>query len=322
VYRRVVTDADRRREVEGRRRKTARRLAGFDESLACLSLTDVEAPLTRSVLEQTHEYLVEGLVGALGTLAILVETALLAGYLADHGFSPASVILAGLMELGGLLLVGVLGWAALWLQNRTRAGGDIARNRLIRLAVEAVGACARARRAPDAQRGPHLREVDRLYRAMEQCLLWAHRTRRTMVFFSPRRAAARQHAAWVAGALRKDLRRLDVEPDNALVDLAGKLVRISERYAQGRVGSLLAQDELEGVQPLPIARKAFWESAHMVLVLLAAVGGAVAAHRWGPVIGVPEATQPLAMVIGALVGATAAGGWQRAVHLKELITGN
>ncbi len=27
----------------------------------------------------------------------------------------------------------------------------------------------------------------------------------------------------------------------------------------------------------------------MVLVLLAVVGGVVAAHRWGPVIGVPEA---------------------------------
>ncbi|MFF3950779.1 hypothetical protein ACFYYN_39170 [Streptomyces sp. NPDC001902] len=59
----------------------------------------------------------------------------------------------------------------------------------------------------------------------------------------------------------------------------------------------------------------------MVLVLLAAVGGAVAAHRWGPDIGVPEAIQPLVMVIGAALGATAAGGWQRAVQLKELITG-
>ncbi|MER6851577.1 hypothetical protein AB0A81_27335 [Streptomyces flaveolus] len=251
----------------------------------------------------------------------MIETALLAGYLADNGFSLGSVFLAGLMELGGLLLVGVLGWTALWLQNRTRAGGDIARNQLIRLTVKAVGACAQAHRTPDAQRGPHLQELDRLYRAVEQCLLWAHHTRRTMAFSSPRRVAAKQHSAWVAGALRKDLCRLDVEPDNALVNLAGKLVRISERYAQGRVGHLLDQDELDGARPLPIARKAFWETAHMVLVLLAAFGGSVAAHRWGPVIGVPEAIQPLAMVIGAAVAATAAGGWQRAVQLKELITG-
>ncbi|WP_208896726.1 hypothetical protein [Streptomyces incarnatus] len=70
---------------------------------------------------------------------------------------------------------------------------------------------------------------------------------------------------------------------------------------------------------MSIIRTTFWESAHMMLVLLAALGGSLAAHKWGPAMGMPKDLQPLFMVVGAFVGATCMGGWQRAVNLKELL---
>ncbi|WP_431781486.1 hypothetical protein [Streptomyces chumphonensis] len=316
------TAADRRSDEEARRRKTARHIAEFDASLERLSLTDLNASHTRSVVkDRPDDELVVALFSAGGFLAVLYGVAALVDYLRKAGVGPASLTSAALMALGGLLAVGGVEWALWLLRTRTRVGGDNASHRLIHLIVETVIACAEAHRTPERQRASRLRTLDLHHRSVERCLLRSHRSRGSMVFASPRRAVARRHTAAVAGALRTDLCRLDVEPDKALVDLAGKLVRISERYAEGRLGSLLPHEELEGIQPVSSRRRTLWESAHMVLVLLAALIGAAAAATWGSVWGLPESAEHLAMVLGALVGATLTGGWRMASRLKELFIG-
>ncbi|NEW72618.1 hypothetical protein [Streptomyces rhizosphaericus] len=107
--------------------------------------------------------------------------------------------------------------------------------------------------------------------------------------------------------MRNDLYQLDIEPDGALPEFASKLVRISERYAEGRVGSLLPEEELEGAEPVSLARNARKESAHMVLVAVAAYGGA-AAWAASRSLALPESFQLGSIVLGTVIGGTLTGG--------------
>ncbi|NSC20056.1 hypothetical protein FM076_02075 [Streptomyces albus subsp. chlorinus] len=296
-----------------------RELAGFDEALARLSLTDAEVPLTREVLGRPQAYPTLAAIAWLVTAA----TAVFLGLAVEDRLEPSHPSLA---TAGGasaaMVFAVVLGSGSAWLLTRTRAGGEAARNRLVHVAARTVLACARVHDVHDlARRAGHMRQLDRSYRQLEQAVLRAHRARATMPFSSPRHAVARQHAAWVVGALRQDIYRLDTEPDDAVRKLAAKVVLLGERYAEGRVGALLPEEALEGAEPVSLARRALRESAHMALVLVAAVAGAWAAQVGGQAIDASKGLQAVLLAVGVVLGGTLAGGWQRASRLVELLPG-
>ncbi|WP_425245539.1 hypothetical protein [Streptomyces sp. NEAU-NA10] len=215
------------------------------------------------------------------------------------------------------LLLGAAGWSLL---NRLDRTGR--RDGLVHRGTDAVLACVRALEAPDAECAGLLQEVDALYRRTEPRVLHAHRTRGTMGSSSPRRTVARQHAELVAGALRRDLCRVDAEPQEALRDLAGKLVTVCERYAEGRVGWLLPEADLEDVEPVTLTRQRLRETAHMVGVMVAMFCGALAAWLGCRAAGLQKGLPlELAPVVGMVLGGLLAGGWQRMVRVAELLPG-
>ena len=206
------------------------------------------------------------------------------------------------------------------LENRLDKAGR--RDGLVHRGTDTVLACVRALQAPDTERAGLLLEVDALYRRTELLVLRAHRTRGTMGSSSPRRTVARQHAELVAGAFRRDLCRVDAEPQEALRDLAGKLVTVCERYAEGRVGRLLPEADLGDVEPVTLTRQRLRETAHMVGVIVAMFCGALAAWLGCRAAGLPEGLPlQLAPVVGMVLGGLLAGGWQRMVRVAELLPG-
>lgn len=311
-----------RAEVQRRRETAAQKLAAFDTSLDRLSLVEpAEAPLTRTVIRETvKETLVDSLwsvVLCLIAIGSFASAAAMGRWL--HGTAPAY---APVGSVGAAILTMVVaGSAMIAVMDRTPAGGATTRNRLIQLTTTTVIVCAGAHAATDAARPKQLRELDRLHRQIERWLLRASRTRRTMSAYSVRHAAARRHAAQVAGALRNDLYRLDIDPDTALPELARKLVTIGERYAEGRVGSLLPEEELEGVEPVSLARNARMESAHMVLVITAIAGGGLAAWTAARPLGLPAFPQAVLIALGAAIGGTVTGGWKRMTEALALLPG-
>ncbi|CAL9342001.1 hypothetical protein SUDANB106_00295 [Streptomyces sp. enrichment culture] len=208
---------------------------------------------------------------------------------------------------------------SVWLLGRLDRAGR--RDALVHAGVATVLACVHALEAPGAERAEHFQGVDDLYRRAEPLVLRAHRTRGTIGGSSPRRTAARQHAERVAGALRRDLCRMDAEPQDALRDLAGKLVVVCERYAEGRIGRLLPEADLADVEPVTLTRRALRESALMAVVIAAAFCGALGAWLGGQAAGLPDGFLPWTASFGMLLGGTLAGGWQRAARLAELLPG-
>ncbi|MFJ2088297.1 hypothetical protein ACIOEW_03430 [Streptomyces sp. NPDC087901] len=72
------------------------------------------------------------------------------------------------------------------------------------------------------------------------------------------------------------------------------------------------------MEPASLARNAWMDSAHMVLVLVAFCGGAAAAWSARRCYGLPEFRQALRTVVGAALGGTVPGGWKRMVQALEL----
>ncbi|MFF9062041.1 hypothetical protein ACF09K_25590 [Streptomyces sp. NPDC014882] len=309
-------------EAEERRRAAAAAaaLASYDAALGRLSRAPEEVPLTRATIgtpktdPSWHEFVV----------TILVCLPVLGGLLAAFGVGrafpdgPRTAVTVGALGTAAVVVL-LLMVAALWLADRLDRAGR--RDALLHTGTAMTAACVRALDASDAERAEHLRELDDLYRRTERLLLRAHRVRGTIGGSSPRRAAARRHAELVAGALRRELCRVDAEPQGALPDLAGKLVTVCERYAEGRIGRLLPEEDLADVEPVTVARQALRESALMVVVILVAFCGALGAWLGCRAAGVPDDLLPLAAAAGLLLGGTLAGGWRRAVRLVELLPG-
>lgn len=74
--------------------------------------------------------------------------------------------------------------------------------------------------------------------------------------FSHRHRALKNHANAVIAALRAAESGLDTNPDLARADLAAKLHTIAEQYADARIGALLPESELTGIEP-----QRNWEAA-------------------------------------------------------------
>lgn len=115
--------------------------------------------------------------------------------------------------------------------------------RAVRACATAHGAGGRRHVTERARVGVHLREVTK-------ALQNAHATRGTIPWRSRRRRDLKRHAGQVVAVLREAEARLDSEPHAALTDLAQLLMKIADRYAEGRVGALLDQDRLDGVTPV------------------------------------------------------------------------
>ncbi|WP_456193547.1 hypothetical protein [Streptomyces sp. QTS137] len=127
---------------------------------------------------------------------------------------------------------------------------------------------------------------------VERAIWRAHRTRRARA----RRHNERQfkaHAALVVGALRRAEARQDSEPGRALEDLIVMLLKIAERYAEGRIDDLLDADQLAGVTP----------AAPRERLRVVVVGGVVVLVMAGAaVLGLPDAALvPLLPVVVLLV---------------------
>lgn len=309
-------------EVEERRRAAtaAETLTSYDAALGRLSREPEEVPLTRATIgaPKTDPSWHEFVVGLLACLPVVggLYSAFGVGRAFPDG--PRTAVTIGALATAAVVVL-LLMVAALWLADRLDRAGR--RDEPLRTGTAMVVACVRALDAPDAERAGHLRKLDDLYRRTERLVLRAHRVRGTIGGSSPRRAAARQHAELVAGALRRELCRVDAEPQGALRDLAGKLVTVCERYAEGRIGGLLPEEDLVDVEPVTVARQALRESALMAVVILVAFCGALGAWLGCRAAGVPDDLLPLAAAAGLLLGGILAGGWRRTVRLVELLPG-
>lgn len=314
-YQRLREREDRRRAADAVAMRDA-----YDAALGSLSRTPQDAPRTRALIGEgkASPQWVE-IVGVL-LLLFALSGGLFSAAAVGSALRGASqtVAMSGTLASSAVVCLS-MSMASVWLMNRLDRTGR--RDELVHVGAATVLACVRALEAPDAERAERLREVDRLYRLTEPRVLHAHRTRGTMGGISPRRAAARQHAERVAGALRRDLCRVDAEPQDALRDLAEKLVVVCERYAEGRVGRLLPEADLADAEPVTLTRRALRESALMAAVIAAAFCGALGAWLGGQAAGLPDDFLPWTAAAGMLLGGTLAGGWQRAARLAELLPG-
>ncbi|MCY0928049.1 hypothetical protein OTB20_17985 [Streptomyces sp. H27-H1] len=111
----------------------------------------------------------------------------------------------------------------------------------------------------------------------------------------PQRKLLQDHAAQVVGALRAAEAQQHIDPETALRTLSDLLLTIAERYAEGRLGVLLDEEQINDAAPIvPHAGLRF---TAVGLVVVAVVAGAVFA-------GVPEpaivALLPLSVLGGAM----------------------
>ncbi|MFD6421354.1 hypothetical protein [Streptomyces sp. NPDC060198] len=208
-----------------------------------------------------------------------------------------------------------------WLIKRRPARGAVLRHRATIQAVETLNLCAKAYRQQPGQRAAQLRELDLGLRATEGAILRAYRHTGTMPRRSARRPAARTHASQVAGALRAESLRMDVQPEMALPRLGAMLAEIGERCAEGRIGSMLPAESLVNIEPVSAARTTVRESIHVAVALIAAMASAVAASAALPKLGVNDDLRP-ALILGcAVLAAILVGGWHRVGRLLELVPG-
>ncbi|MFF7975806.1 hypothetical protein [Streptomyces sp. NPDC007905] len=302
---------------ERARASAAEYIANFDRAVERLRLGDVDVPLIRATVREPEDVGRAFAPFAVSGITLIGVWWKVNPYILRHGRFSWPVHLT---DLTPALTIGGLGVVLLWLLARTRLGGTPVRDQLIHDVARQVIKCGRAYGQDIPERVKCLAQLDYGYYRVERSLLRAHRRRRTMAWVSLRHSPAMRHAAFVAAALRQDLLRVDVDSDPALRDLAGKLLTVGERYAEGRVGGLLPEEVLQGLEPISLPRKALQESARAVLIILAALAGAVVAHKAAGAFGHPwiEKWLPLA---GAVVAGIIVGGWHRVSQMLPLAPG-
>ncbi len=128
---------------------------------------------------------------------------------------------------------------------------------------------------------------------VERVLWRAPRTRRGQARDHQERKT-KAHIARVVGALRAVEARQDMHPKEALEDLTVMLLTIAERYAEGRVGELLDEEQIGDATPV-VHREHLRQAGVGVTVALVMVGASL--------VGVPEGalTALLPVVVLALV---------------------
>ncbi|MFD4711938.1 hypothetical protein ACFWN5_20025 [Streptomyces sp. NPDC058430] len=186
---------------------------------------------------------------------------------------------------------------------------------LVMQCADAVHACAAARGSGGERQARMLRRVSKRLRAVLRNLPDAPSARRSVPRLSARKRALKAHARHVAAALRVIELRIDTEPDEALRELACALVQVSDRYCHARLGVLLDDHYLQGVEQPPNRELLRW-----VLALLVA-GGSVTGLAVSGIL--PEPVEGIVYTIAILLSLTIVFGRkiQRSIEVLAAITG-
>ncbi|MFI1155071.1 hypothetical protein [Streptomyces sp. NPDC020817] len=153
--------------------------------------------------------------------------------------------------------------------------------------IQSIHECAEIVRAPRI-RDEHYAGIVRI---PVQRIMGARGARGTTGVTSwRRRKAMREHAFRVVDALRAAEAGLDVDPKESARRIGGMLLKISTRYAEGRVGALLDESDLSAVS----TQTRRFEALRLVGSVLGIAGIAVG----GPLIGL---SGPMAVAASVLV---------------------
>jgi hypothetical protein len=234
----------------------------------------------------------------------------------DEAAAGRNPLFAGLAQLG---LFGI----ALWVMLRTLRKGAIRKYWLTQRTGAAIVRCAEARAVPEIERMDQVRRVDSLCRAVEWSIWRSHMWRGGMPRRSPRRVAARRHAALVIAALRREEEKLSDRPDNAALDaLAATLAKIGEQHAAGSATALLPTEDLDGVTAVSLRRQAFRESVAIARGLAAAMVAAFFLDPLLPELGVRDELVGWFLWGGAAIAAVLAAGWDRVREFLSIFPGS
>ncbi|MFD8387116.1 hypothetical protein ACFV2X_53025 [Streptomyces sp. NPDC059679] len=186
---------------------------------------------------------------------------------------------------------------------------------LVMQCADVIHACANARRTGGERKALMLRKVSKRLKVVLRNVAGAHRSRGSVPRLSYRRKPLKQHARHVSAALRALETNLDTNSDDALRDIADTLLTISDRYCHARLGALLEEAQLEGVDPLPDRDLLRWIAA-----LVLAAGSVTGLALTG---AVPEAAEPFVYPLTVLAALTVAfrRNVQRAIEVLGAITG-
>ncbi|MFJ5221033.1 hypothetical protein ACIP98_41120 [Streptomyces sp. NPDC088354] len=203
------------------------------------------------------------------------------------------VFLALLVAMAAILATMVVGpvaaFVVVWRGSPSspwQAGRWVTRNRLVFNVALTIRACAAASTASADKEPERLREVALRLTVTSRLIARAYRDSGTVRWPSHRRKALRLHGGQVVARLRAAERRLDTDSGTALRELAALLLCVCDRYVHGRVGALLDEEELAGLEPVKD-----WDWVRVVMALLAGTGAAVGASF----LPVPDAGQPYAI---------------------------
>lgn len=166
---------------------------GVVAPVASLIITTISVPaLALATLNFAHHYGVDNLEQAAG---FLYEQWGKVAASSAPGRDPVFAVVANMALLG----------IPAWVMWRTLRKGVFRKYWLTQRTCAALVRCAQAKTVTGIDRPDRLRQVDSLCRAVEWSIWRSHLWRGGMTRRSPRRGAARHHAAAVIGALHREL---------------------------------------------------------------------------------------------------------------------
>lgn len=174
--------------------------------------------------------------------------------------------------------------------------GEARRTRPVAVLVDCVARVGSARRYYQTVTQPHsVLDAPRVDLSAAERVVWSAWKVRHRQMRGTRRREYREHAAEVVGAIRRLEARQDLDADTSEVfeEMARVLVKIADRYAEGRTLALLDPGDLDGVD-----RAVNREWVRLVILGVVMSGAAIAA-------GVSELSAAGSTQIVAVVGAVA-----------------
>jgi hypothetical protein len=194
---------------------------------------------------------------------------------------------------GGFLVASGLGYLAARAMNYELGEGSAGGYRTLQPLLLALAACK--------EEDPETSELSAQLVSATKAVRRAYARRNTVPFVSHRRKALRRHAALIVSVLRAAEASLDLDPPAARAEIARLLHTISERFAEARVGNLLDESDLAGVEPAHN-----WEPLRFALLAVAApfVTWLPAALRFPDGARVPAASAGILLLAISLYGRT------------------
>ncbi|MFD9357824.1 hypothetical protein [Streptomyces sp. NPDC060031] len=217
-----------------------------------------------------------------------------------EGMRPSALLTAA-------VLLPILIWAAHYNPTLTRY-------RFLLLVMSAIRSCEAVASSTSDERHANLRRLDGVCANVSRSISRVHRIHGSLGLFSHRRRAVKASAALVITKLRQAEEQVDTRGDTALTDLATLLVTVANNYAEGKIGQLLPQEQLEGVVAPPNR-----EGLRLAVVVTATAGAVIA----GSLLGLSDlAVAVLGCAVAVLVSIVAYGAksaMARAAELKSLL---